>query len=148
MLSMKILSRVLHQFDHNSEDKASALFYSVALLFVWKDVCICFNTVALFLLWFVRFFGGMGTRFSGEYCLMPSVRIVQWSQLNAAFESFGWSGQKRKMPVAGEERSGRLPGLKCNLLICISKLEEKSDVFRGPDLEMCPNIPQMGWMQR
>lgn len=43
--------------------------FSVALLSVWKEVRIYFNTVALFLLWFIHF-GGMGTWFGGEYCLM------------------------------------------------------------------------------
>lgn len=75
------------------------LSFSVALLSVWKEVRIDFNTVALFLLWFVHF-GGMRTWFSGEYCLRSTSRIVQWSQ-RCVQVVWGWS----KMQVANTGES-------------------------------------------
>lgn len=40
----------------------SFIFFSVALSSVWKNVCICFNTMALFLLWFHPILTGRETR--------------------------------------------------------------------------------------
>lgn len=51
-------------------------FFSVALSSVWKDVCICFNTMALFLLWFLHS-GGPGNTIRQEYCLKSTWGIVQ-----------------------------------------------------------------------
>lgn len=76
---------VLNQFGHDIENEASALslifFFplSLALLSVWKEVCIYFKSVTLFLLWFVHF-SGMGTRLDGEYCLVFASWTVRRSR--------------------------------------------------------------------
>lgn len=51
-------------------------FFSVALLSVWKDVCICFNTMTLFLLWFLHS-DVTGNTIRQEYCLKSTWGIVQ-----------------------------------------------------------------------
>lgn len=121
-----------------------------------KEVCICFNTLALFLLWFVLV--GWKHNSAGEYCLMSTSRIVQWSQLNAAIGSFG-GGPTCKLPTCGKKCSDPLPGFKCNLLNLCFKLGRiqaemkrpmsiKSfnkvlcSMYRGDCSPLCTNTPK------
>lgn len=75
-----------------------------------------------FLLWFLHF-GGMGTWFSGEYSFMSTSRIVQWSQLNAVFKSFG-DDPNCKLPTWGKVSRLQVWNITGELVIQTSRKKE------------------------
>lgn len=134
--------------------------FSVALLSVWNEVRIYFNTVALFLLWFILV--------GWEHDSVENIVLCQPQEsfgdlnLNAVFRSFGgWS----KMQVAITEKRVQtlfqVWNIACDSNLEGNKQKERDqmkiqsfnkascDMYRAG--EMFPNVyrqPQMVWMQQ
>lgn len=81
----------------NVKVKRVLSFFSVALLSLWKDVCKCFNTMALFLLWFLHSDGTWNT-IPQEYWLKSTWGIVQWSQTKCC-SRVTWRCSKTHVPT-------------------------------------------------